>query len=143
MTRQKNIETIRKACIAANPEIGSTVVKCICGHQFNCHAKHNVSAADIERRRSSLYSESKCSHCICLEWHEDFVRPIHLADVLLAIENQKEVTVLIDSLGCFMTVMPGEQPVFVSALKAQWNLRKDTLTDQSDETLEFIANLLK
>lgn len=142
-----NLEIIRKACIAANPSILDL--------KFGCEVKNKkfgytffVSFCDKENE-VVVYCPKEFDN----QFHHDSIehfeagkmeilgRPIRLADVLLAIESQKNVTVLIDSLGCFMTVMPGEQPVFISALKAQWNLAQDDLTTQSEETLSFLANL--
>ena len=64
------------------------------------------------------FGNDKC-HCIARQ------RPIRLADVLLAI---------------------GEiRPDFLLAVGhlASWNLRKDNLEEQSEETINFLASLLE
>lgn len=59
------------------------------------------------------------------------VRPVRLADVLLAINTKSSLpdNVNIDRNGGVDTT-------------CQWNLRADNLTEQSDECLEFLAALL-
>lgn len=89
--QEQNIETIRKACIAANPEIVQPVYD-----------------------GANTYID----------------RPIHLADVLLAMDERLDTPFFPDA---------NEWELF---LFHKWNLHKDTLTDQSDETLSFLAKLL-
>jgi hypothetical protein len=60
-----------------------------------------------------------------------------LADVLVAIENKK-------TRGLYLEVgMDGRFWISANVSPAGWNLLKDRLEDQTDETLEFIANLLR
>jgi hypothetical protein len=78
-----------------------------------------------------------CIHCKKLNRHLDKCidqRPptIRLADVLLAISDPAVI----------ITSHKGEfRHMGVEA--AYWNLRKDDLTEQSDETLALLAELLK
>jgi hypothetical protein len=79
-------------------------------------------------RKACIAKQSKLTEIV--HWK----RPIRLADVLLA------------AIECDLEkIYPNEKFPFtkVSAtIVALWNLRKDDLTHQSDETLSFIASLL-
>lgn len=107
-TKKENIEIIRKACVAANPQVGNYDV-CPCG------------MSDCQNFRDGRIDA-----------------PIRLADVLLAVPHLKPkdhrniVRGQAESVGNvgFMTVI------------CEWNLRKDDLTEQSDECLTFLADLL-
>lgn len=94
MTRQQQIEIIRKACAAANPQ-----VEILMGQEM------------------SVY----------------YIRPIRLADVLSAIGNV-DARVKVDG---------DKLKVFADETMLTWNLRKDDLTEQSDECVEFLAEILK
>lgn len=67
----------------------------------------------------------------------DFEEPVRLADVLLAIP-QLWVQPKIERKDDYRYINNG---VFSTGIK--WNLRKDDLTEQSDETIAFLADLLK
>lgn len=67
------------------------------------------------------------------DWFTPIPQPIRLADVLLAIPKY----LAIGNTGQFMDasdVLPDE-PIY-------WNLRKDNLTEQGDECITFLAELL-
>jgi hypothetical protein len=120
---EQNIEIIRKACIEANPDIKS---------------KYHVSTGN--NLRCSLCGEldnydnaGKCQNGV--------IRPIRLADILLAIAKFGDYyTIDVDGRFIF-----GKEWIKESndVLALTWNLRKDSLTDQSEETITFLANLLK
>lgn len=116
-----DIEIIKKACVEANPEIGGTCSTC--GKQ-NPFASEPCDPPDLP-------------HCSVKP------RPIHLADVLLAIGN---LLVIVDCGGNFYRMsmklsdkLPKLDPKNGTA---KWNLRK-TLEDQDPATITFIASLLK
>lgn len=98
--REQNIEVIRKACIAANPEI----------------------------------MELKFGEFVTSLGSGEDTRPIRLADVLLVIEGRFSEAEIITKDPYYETF---------GDIISRWNLRKDSLTDQSDECLAFLANLLK
>jgi hypothetical protein len=61
-------------------------------------------------------------------------RPIRLADVLIALDTKSdEVYVGMDMQGWFSIAWRRQ---------AQWNLRRDSLDDQSPETMYFLFSLL-
>ena len=64
----------------------------------------------------------------------DISRPIRLADVLLAIPKSEPLTLFPERL-IFGEV--NEKGAF-----GIWNLRKDDLNEQSEETIDFLAGLL-
>lgn len=109
------IQFIREKCIEANPQIVERHDSC------KAHGK-----------RGGLFK------CICQP------RPIRLADVLVAIGN---MMVIVDARGNFYKLemkLSDKMPSFdEKAGTAKWNLLKDDLREQREETLEFIANLLK
>ena len=71
-------------------------------------------------------------------------RPVRLADVLLAINYYEEVVKNKNSwFDEPSNIIGGELILYITeAGRMIWNLRKDNLTEQSDETLEFLYNLL-
>jgi len=66
-----------------------------------------------------------------------------LADVLLAIK-EAEYNYLVSPFGEFWKIVNGGNPAYeIEFCKVYWNLRNDDLSQQSPETLAFLANLLK
>lgn len=108
MTTQQQIDFIRQKCIEANPEINSG--------QF-------LQEWSIEEINTNP--------------RVAVVRPIRLADVLLAIG--KKTTHDFGYYCCDNGVIAQTG----SGAKANWNLRKDDLTEQSDECIIFLADLLQ
>lgn len=115
MTRTENIEKVRAACIAANPEIEKG---CQC---FACR-----------------------EHSCCSD-----LRPIRLADVLLAIGLSDDLTGGgirghgISSDGRFTKLFGDAGESGCNWLEIAWNLRADRLDEQSDECVAFLGDLLK
>lgn len=114
MTSSTHLESIRGACIEANPEIEKQ--KCVmCGY------------VDCDR------STTGCPAYIG--------RPIRLADILIALETYSILggwQFMVDVCGDFYALPDGNNP----QIKSRWNLRKDNLEDQSEECLAFLASLL-
>lgn len=82
-----------------------------------------------------------CGHHPCAySYHVITGRTIHLADVLLAIEWERPLT-LGRSIG-----VNGNEGLFmlneITGTKTIWNLREDDLEKQAPETQEFIGKLL-
>lgn len=65
--------------------------------------------------------------------------PVRLADVLLAIGDRERIHV--GGRGRFFTFKGDDMRDMVGG--RFWNLRKDDLTEQSDECLAFLAELLQ
>lgn len=118
----KNLEIIRAACIEANPEIVEE-------HSVQCDM-------DTSHGYVTPHNELGC-----------IVRPIHLADVLLAIaSNRIRLTTFVGGDAWFESYEESNVFTHEQSWKARgvcWNLRLDDLTHQSPETLQFLADLLK
>lgn len=75
-------------------------------------------------------------------------RPIRLADVLLAIEEDKQVVISKEDDGAYFGKVSNgdtryEHDISIRWSPAFWNLRADDLTQQSEETINFLYDLLK
>ena len=117
------INIIREKCIAVNPEIK----QCDC----RCHNGKQVFRAE----------GGICLDCKCLP-HERICRPIHLADVLLAIEAISESS----KEGWSYRVWADSEFQIndgFSECETIWNLRAADLEQQSEETINFLYELLK
>lgn len=83
----------------------------------------------------------ECSQC----QHNPVVRPIRLADVLLAIDKFHG-NMFVDEVGCFVKPKRKEftyNYIIKNDQNVKWNLRQDDLSKQSEETVNFLAELLK
>lgn len=167
----EKIETIRKACIKANPSIKDLVFGCevmmkwgdyhgdvatveyVCG---KCK-KHKLSKncnedcyfdGNIEDAISVVHSpEDEPKEWILLEADYDIIgRPIRLADVLLAIkDNTIGIHKSAMNNGTYAWFIKLHEPngLQFKATGKLWHLLKDDLTQQSDETIDFLYELLK
>ena len=114
MTREQNIELIRSKCIESSPAIANEQIM------------YRIKRVDTESFSS---------------WEE---RPIRLADVLLAIDNNSTFP---DGFPQYAVATDGfiGKLVDMKSLPpkgAWWKLKKDDLTEQSDECLEFLTSLI-
>jgi hypothetical protein len=136
--REQQIEAIRKACIAANPEIVSTPP---IGKGVRVVLTQEAISVGLKTRGRTaagvITNESKDKAKWHVRWDGRYyidryakkfltnstaeTRLIRLADVLLVVKNA---------------------PLSYGHIVERWNLRADDLTQQSDETIEFIASLL-
>lgn len=138
LTKQQQIEAIRAACVAANPEIVELKFGCAFLWKEKLNDKEEYAAL-FENWKSRTDDTIRClmtlgqqgivekSHIVKI-----LGRPIHLADILLAMwigEFDSEAALKIEQ----------EK---VHQLVVMWNLRKDSLEDQSPETISFIHHLL-
>lgn len=141
-----NLEIIRQACIKANPEI----IK-----RLNLSKKdfrdflnkleekdgykwHNGRYGATKRKYGDyLYSQDRdLFECNYSDWLCKKVE-IRLADVLLAIWKKdlaNRTNVILESSGQFRTG---------NLLREYWDLKHDNLELQSEETIKFLAELLK
>jgi hypothetical protein len=126
MTRDQKIADIRAAAIKANPEIDKELSVCP-----ECLGNGHPTGAHMD-------TPCNCPGSVgILEG-----RPIRLADVLLAIGHIIKARgsqfgfITVDSYGCIWKGTPHE-------IACEWNLRKNDLTEQSDECISFLAELLK
>ncbi len=136
-TRQENLQTIRAAAIKVNPSIIDQ--KIVPGTRL----KHNEGWECIAVGYPDKHDGVAIDNGYCpVKCFEILGRPIRLLDCLAAIQQKvgiKEV-ILIDHHGQFYRApfLPE-----IKNLGIYWNLLNDNLEDQSDTTLEFIAQLVK
>lgn len=140
MNKPEKIEEIRRAVIAVNPEIEDycSLSKRVDGkrhsHVFDGDDPYTICHYCGERR-------SAPSGMLITSGNGE-LRPIRLADVLLAIwkvtpANKTNITVECD--GQFIQRTNGENPF----TKETWNLRRDSLEDQEEPTINFIHELIQ
>jgi hypothetical protein len=146
MTRQENIKLIREACIEANPAIMELKPGCYVRDFFK--GTSIVMAIEKDAAGKDCYDIFLTEGDPELIWQqprgdlEVLCRSIRLTDILVAIQSRNlKQMFFIDQEGGFGTVMPGEPPKLVSVFKG-WNLYADSLDEQSDEALTFLAELL-
>lgn len=127
-----NLELIRQKCIEANPDI----VECLSCKGQGFTSEHDVPASHNGGDGSceTCPVQVQCIDCSATGKIEP--RPIRLADVLLAI---KKDGFSLSSDGIFLENIDYETYKECGA----WNLRKDDLNEQSEETINFLAELLK
>lgn len=132
-----NLEIIKSACVRVNPSIMELGFGCelLYGDvrtRFMCH---------FDKEYYEIFPTVNGNNTV---YHTEIIilgRPIRLADVLLAIYRSgsvphKEGTTTGENYWKAIVDV-------VANAKKGWNLLKDNLEDQSPETLQFIADLLK
>ncbi len=141
------LQTIRLACIAANPSILD--LKFGCEFSFKNGVKNCVALSSDEWKRLHFWVlfpglEPKYDSLPRKEiekYIEILGRPIRLADVLVAIDKKgTDANLWVNVSGGFAWTSIGTD---CREFETTWNLLSDDLRDQSPETLEFISNLLK
>lgn len=147
MTKEQNIETIRQACIKANPEIVEL--------KFGCRIEDFMYGQAVIVGIEKYKGESDCYYQFYDKIPEPKLnlspqnfnwtiigRPIRLADVLLVIPENHSLSIGI--LGYFENwiLVEGDTYKLKHFKGIKWNLLKDSLEEQSEETLTFISNLL-
>lgn len=151
---KEELEIIRKACIEANPEIMEL--------KFGCevHVKGLVHTIFAFEESEGLYSailnkpfpeEMKWADYLDCEFTKDaegveiLGRPVRLVDVLLAADFKSNSLegLKITSVLNLREDTPNQALIAVGSIVNTWNLRKDSLSEQSPETITFLANLLK
>lgn len=92
-----------------------------------------VRAKIVEANLNGDWRESTCGRCgTCSSKFN--VRPIRLTDVLLA--SQAADGTGINQFGWFFMLLEDDVEC------PQWNLRRDSLDDQSEETISFLHQVL-
>lgn len=155
-TKQENLEIVRQACIKANPAIMELGFGCKFisenGSEYTIlHAPENtpfrLTAVILEEPNNEMDFRKDGKF-------EILGRPIRLADVLLAMgKNKIDVGCSSSFKGDYLHMFPQgnskkEEPIAnthisVDTRQAQWNLLKDDLRDQFEETITFLAGLFK
>ena len=171
MTKQDKIKFIREKCIEANEEIVELKFGCeikiteaiddkvYLDKERSWYKTVPFTAVFIEDFRSGCSDPECCGDmgteyaCVGkdiftleeigdVEKYEIIGRPIHLADVLLAIQKRGEQWA-IDDDGHIITLSGGTEvgTLVYEGTGKYWNL-KETLNNQSKETIDFIYQLL-
>lgn len=160
MTTQEKTEFIKSKCIEANPSILDLVFGCkVKAQRWAKSPSKNLIWKEgilIERTHSkektnpTAYPYIKFSDGADFAYHDIKIigREIRLVDVLLAIGKKTKNTWAVESrLGAFLEWGTNSDGVYAlyepaGVDRPVWNLLKDSLQDQSPETIEFIFNLL-
>jgi hypothetical protein len=151
MSRTENLQKIKDACWKANPEIKDLV--------FGCKVKAYIQDEEAQILQIQYLNawdlgiEVECEEIDTeairsMQGDEDnyieiLGRDIRLADVLNACTPDRQ-PVRVDGNGIITSLkadVDGQTPIVDQ--QRSWNLLKDNLDEQSDETILFIANLLK
>lgn len=169
MTKDEQINFIREKCIEANPEIVELKFGCeveipyameewwsgpfiVFGETWVCN-KHKRFREECMAEEDGCTGEDGVMVISGDEeaWTEIKLkatelktilgRPIRLADVLLAIDHETDEGIAITRQGRFLQLEDSGWRTQLNGLHG-WNLRNDNLTEQSDETVDFIYQLL-
>ena len=118
MTRDQQLAAIRAACIRANPEIieRSYYLCATCQMKFSSLGMHNRACKGGATKHDKL-------------------RPIRLADVLLALGNKQYEVSLGGRLAVFFKPLTDKE-IFA------WRIHKDDLAQQIEECVAYLAQLL-
>lgn len=138
------IETIREACIKANPDIVYLKRGCelILKEEHKGGSKHTVL---VDEKNGVMWADA--GMVIIQIWGDDIKeiigRPIRLADVLHGIQTKiakqwLDTSNPLETLGKWQ---PHLEKTGLEIIK-KWRLLEDDLTQQSDETIDFLYNLL-
>lgn len=155
---QTNLETIRAACIKANPSILDLTFGCELEIES---AEYNISHCliyDINSNPNNKFvpfdiitSSGRYIPTSSMDGHFNnrasgggwkiIGRPIRLADVFLALQG-KHGTIGTDYNGYFIDCDENCNDVKDCKGSPIWNLLKDDIREQSPETLSFIAEFI-
>ncbi len=143
MTHQENIEAVRRACVAANPSIMELGFGCEVINQYSVLGRVTNKGFVVRNSENYIHVQVERGDVSFAEaWLvEEFTilgRSIRLADVLLAMPSNSVIK--INNLGGFSWLIDGE---WKDIAMPRYNLLKDDLSLQSQETVEFLASLLK
>ena len=126
MTRKQDIETIRKACIEANPSIMELGFGCIIliGNKYRTIFKVMPEHVYIDKSLYGSWTVPRESG------FETIGRNITLSDCLLALRiDEIDSPEMLDALN-------------IETICLMWNKHEDRLESQSDDTLSALARLL-
>lgn len=141
MTIQEKIEVIRAVCVEVNPEILEI--------KFGCRLQD--SKGEISTVLNALSDSTLIIESDGFVWRNRrsdlgkvIGRPIRLADIM-QLFNKRIRNMFWDESGCFVSVKRKEfkyDYIIKDHKNIRWNLTKDDLTEQDQETIEFIYSLM-
>lgn len=133
LTHQQKIEAIRRACVKANPKIVELKFGCLISG-YGHHLSEIVTVG--EKYCSFLHSPDLVAQDRTKTIKQDYEiigRPIRLADVLLVFRGRS-------LKGCDPNeTYPSRNEI---SILQRWNIRNDDLSKQSEDTVDFIHELL-
>jgi len=122
----KDYQKLKEIIQKANPEIMEL--------KFGCYVNFEGEKIIVDVHGDIVKTKS-------MDIHKNHIkilgRPIRLADVLMAIEK-KNPDIMIDVSGRFLL---NEQPAPLCQ-ECSWNLKDNNLDNQSDETKQFLIDIL-
>jgi hypothetical protein len=133
------INVIREKCIAANPKIDLLDFGCRVTFKIENVTYHALLVDRVGR--DWLVSTALGVKQIPDGTLTFLGRPIRFADILLAIESTSNKTIVLDTRARMRGINEAISNGFHSA--PQWNLRADDLEQQSEETINFLYELLQ
>ncbi|HEY1757932.1 MAG TPA: hypothetical protein VGG72_21360 [Bryobacteraceae bacterium] len=139
-----NLDLIRQKCIEANPDIVELKEGCIVHVNELSHTVFGKDGGKFMAYLNRPFPDDLLVNdfydCEFSEGTDEIRiigRPIRLADVLLAAIGKG---LAVNTIGVFMS---DEEGIMPHTFRAAWNLRKDDLNEQSEETINFLAELLQ
>ncbi len=159
-SREIKIEEIRKKCIEVNPEIVELKFGCLIknpnkllGTGILVEADENEKFISWQIHYPDMNDDIFCSFKSKnrgTSWHKPITpnyeilgRPIRLADVLLAITMHDPIRyIAISAPGSWLEIKNGKYQNCMEDGMQAWDLLKDSLTDQSDDCINFIHSLI-
>lgn len=149
----KNLEIVREACIKANPEIMELGFGCGVKYGEGIFKHYTLYCGTLSDDKVVLYMWNigepiRVSKDQLETFGEILGRPIRLADVLKTVGKKTNNAWAVESrLGALLewgSNGDGVMAFYEPAGKDRpcWNLNKDDLSLQTDETLQFLATLL-
>lgn len=144
MITEQKLQAIRRKCVEANPEIMELRDGCIVQYEY-VHGGVSMQGAFFGRMFGSEKDDQwglRVKNCVMpipnkTHFEKTAIRlgrPVRLADVLLAWKASRPTDVRYwhsNASGC-------DQDGIISS----WDLRNDSLNDQSPETIDFLFRLL-
>ena len=128
-THQEKLEAVRQAAIAANPEIVELTFGCITEHGIIAGIRYSDAIQAHQYAMAPTRIDKIPELRSKEELGEIIGRPIRLADVILALRTSN--------------IHEDDWKEELCRLTNKWDARKDSLDEQSEETISFLYELLK
>lgn len=137
-----NLQLIKEKVIATQPEIMKLKFGCRIVNKYRVDKSVSFFVSKAGDLYRTFHEDFGYEDCAASNFEEILGRPIRLADVLLAIKNKTgyDDGVLVGCGGDFF-LLEGDD--YLPRPKIIWDLKKDNLEEQSEETLRFFAEILK
>ena len=137
---QNNLKTIREACIKSNPSILN--LEFGCEVIFNTRKLFITGHALSDEKQVLIGDKFESKYFVKKSDLEIIGRPIRLADIVLALHTKLSPTQDLIFKEIADKVIQDIRNQIMEVV-VRWNLKNDNLENQSEETLQFLAELLK